>query len=42
MLELNIRIVDSLPFPYSSIEPSLPVIQIIPGITTTGEIKQAS
>ena len=35
-------IVESFPFPYSSIEQRLSAIQIIPGITTTGEIKEAS
>ena len=38
MLELNIRIVESLPSPYSSIELRLPPIEIIPGIATTREI----
>ena len=38
MVELNIRIVEELPFPYSSIELRFPAIQIIPGIATAGEI----
>ena len=42
MLELNIRIVESFPFPYSSIELRLPANQIIPGIASTLEIKLAS
>ena len=38
MLELNIRIVESFPFQYSSIELRLPASQIIPGIAATLEI----
>ena len=38
MLELNIRIVEPFPFPYSSIELRLPAIQIIADIATTQEI----
>ena len=41
MLELSISILESFPFPYSSIELKLPAIQIIPGIATTREFKQA-
>ena len=38
MLELNIRIVESFTFEYSSIELRLPASQIIPGIATALEI----
>ena len=40
MLELNVRIVEAFPFPYSSIQQRLPAVQIIPGIATAGEIRQ--
>ena len=36
MFELSIGIVQSFPFPYTSIELRLPAVQIIPGIA--GEI----
>ena len=38
MFELSIGIVQSFPFPYTSIELRFPAIQITPGISSAQEI----